>query len=50
MKLLRIQEALDMLFRKEGNVKILGVASLEDEINVYYANNGETKIYTEGKK
>jgi hypothetical protein len=23
---------------------------LEDEINVYYANNGETKIYTEGKK
>ena len=50
MKLLRIKEALNILFRKEGNVKILGVSSLEGEINIYYSSNGETKIYTERNK
>lgn len=48
MKILRIQRALESLFRKEGNIEILGVSSLENVMNIYYTTDGEVKIYTEG--
>ena len=50
MKLLRIQEVLTALIRNEGNVDVLGISTLDGEINIYYNTEGETRIYKEEER
>lgn len=48
MTILRIQKTLETLFRKVGDVEVLGISTLENDISIYYTINGEVKIYTDG--